>query len=394
MEIKRSLVRNKKLNAPSGNVQDIRYLYNIIAGLRIKGGRSENNNKTLEFFKKIINEYNNAKADRYGISFRPKKVNITVIKHVITELQYLNLIHKNKEYLLLTEEGENIANLIEKKDSIELKKIFSKLMLEKFSVFEFFLKRIKELSNGNGVPIPIITSEVFDKSKGDPRKIGEIYNNIISNYCSNICLSPEKLFNLLYEANLDSIEKRTEKIKKIQSIIEKFIVLEAFAPNIQSRRVYDFVRSRTTFLELTNYATFDFEGFPAEVTYLISDFNKTFNNNALIIEYSGGKIFINYPTFEEIKDYLKENILKIYDLFKNDFGYIKIADLRDRVCLELKISDNLFDRYLKKLYNENPHWLSFTYAGAEDKITEKRLPIVFETPIREIFTLLKINLER
>jgi len=60
----------------------------------------------------------------------------------------------------------------------------------------------------------------------------------------------------------------------------------------------------------------------------------------------------------------------------------------------LKISDSLFDAYLKQLYKEEPHWLSFTYSGARDKITEKRLPIIFEKPMREFFTLLKINLRR
>jgi len=64
------------------------------------------------------------------------------------------------------------------------------------------------------------------------------------------------------------------------------------------------------------------------------------------------------------------------------------------VCRELKISDSLFDAYLKQLYKEEPHRLSFTYSGARDKITEKHLPIIFEKPMREFFTLLKINLRR
>ncbi len=57
------------------------------------------------------------------------------------------------------------------------------------------------------------------------------------------------------------MENKTEKINRLQSVIEKFIVSEAFGPIIKSRRTYDFVRSRTTFLELTNYGIFDFEGF-------------------------------------------------------------------------------------------------------------------------------------
>jgi hypothetical protein len=386
MEIK------KKLNTPSGNVFDIKYLYNVIAGLRRKGGRAESNIKTIEYFKKMINDYNNAKATKYGLSFKPREVNIKVIKHVVAELKYLKLIRKENGHLILTNEGENIAVLIEKKESAELKNIFSKLMLENFNVFEHFLKRIKEVSNGNGIPIPLITSNVFDKCEEDSKKIGENYINIINKNCLNILVRPEKLYVLLEEANIDSIEKRTDKINKLQSVIEKFVLSEAFAPNIQSRRTYDFVRSRTTFLDLTNYATFDFEGFPAEVTYLISDFKPTFNHTKKTTNYSGGSIFINYPTFEEIRESLKETIVKIYNTCKDDFGYMKIADARDEICRELRISDTLLDEYIKRLYKEEPHWLSFTYAGAGDKITEKRLPIIFEKPMREFFTLFKINL--
>jgi hypothetical protein len=384
----------KKLNTPSGNIHDIKYLYNVIAGVKLKGGRVENNIKTIEYFKKMINDYNNAKAAKYGLSFKPKEVNNKVIKHIIAELIYLKLIRKENGYLALTDEGEKIASLIEKKESEELKKIFSKLMLENFRVFEYFLKRIKELSNGNGVPIPFITANVFEKCEGNPKKIGENYINIINKNCLNIFVKPEKLYVLLEEANIDSIEKRTDKIKKLQSVIEKFVVSEAFGPRIQSRRVYDFARSRTTFLELTNYAIFDFEGFPAEVTYLISDFEDTFNYTKKTINYSGGTIFINYPTFEEIRELFKETIAKVYNTYKDDFGYMKITDARDKVCRELRISDNLFDEYIKRLYKEEPHWLSFTYGGAEDKITEKRLPIIFEKPMREFFTLFKINLRR
>jgi len=205
---------NKKLNTPSGNVSDIKYLYNVIAGIKRKGGRVESNIKTIEYFKKMINDYNNAKAAKYGLSFKPREVNIKVIKHIIAELKYLKLICEENGYLILTNEGENIAVLIEKKESAELKKIFSKLMLENFNVFEYFLKRINEVSNGNGVPIPFITSNVFDKCEGDPKKVGENYINIINKNCLNISVKPEKLYIFLEEANIDSIEKKNRQDKQ------------------------------------------------------------------------------------------------------------------------------------------------------------------------------------
>jgi len=284
--------------------------------------------------------------------------------------------------------------LIEQKDSNELKKLFAKLILENFGIFKYFLKRIRDVSNGSGVPIPFITSDVFDKCRGDSKKIAENYINIVNKNCLNLISNPKRLYDLLENEKVDLTEKRTNKIKRLQAAIEKLIVLEAFTGNIQSRRLYDFVRSRTTFLELTNYAIFDFDGFPAEITYLISDFNPIFNHVTKTVDYSGGSVHINYPAFEEIRAPLKEAITKIYNAKKDDFGYIKIADMRDEICRELKISDSLFDVCIKRLYTEEPHWLSFTYSGAGDKITEKRLPIIFEKPMREFFTLLRINLRR
>jgi hypothetical protein len=384
----------KKLKMPSGNVHDIKYLYSVINSLKHREGRIENNVKTLEYFKKGLNDYNAAKAAKYGLSFKPREVNTKVVKHVLSELKNLNLIRSEKGYLMLTDEGEKIASLIENKKSEELKEVFLKLMLEKFTIFEYFIKRVKEISKGNGIPIPFITANIFDKCGGDLRKIADTYIDIIKNR-SNLILNSHKLHKLLEREKIDLIEKRTDRINKLQSNIEKFVVSEAFYPDIQSRRAYDFVRSRTTFLSLTNYANFNFDGFQAEVTYLISDFEPTsFKFFARKIDYNGGSIYLNNPKFEEIEEIVKETMTKIYNTNKDEFGYMRIADMRDHVCKELKISDYLFNTYIKGLYQKEPHWISFTYAGASEKITEKRLPIIFEKPMREFFTLIKLNLRR
>jgi hypothetical protein len=387
----------KKLKMPTGNVHDIKYLYVIINALKHKAKPLEVSDSTLEYFKKALNDYNEAKAAKYGLSFRPRSVNTRVVKHLLLELKNLNLIFYEKgRHIMLTDEGEKIATLIENKKAEELKVAFVKLILEKFSVFEFFLKRIIEVSNGNGVPIPFITSEVLDNYKEDFKEISDAYIEIVKNSTGiNIDSSKNKLYDILERERIDLIPKKVDKVKKFQGIIEKFIISEAFYPEIKSRRVYDFVRARTTFLELTNYANFNFSGLPAEVVYLISDFrNHVFKYSTKEIEYETGKIFLHKPEFDEIKEDLKTVMKKVYDNNKDEFGYMKISHMRDLVCRELKISDRLFDIYVKKLYQENPHWISFTYSGASDKITEKQLPITFEKPMGEIYTLIKLNLRR
>jgi len=376
---------------PSGNVHDHRYLYAVIAALRQRGGYAESDPGILDYFRKAINEYNYAKASRYGLSFKPREVNIDVVKHIVGELRDLNLMKSENGRLALTNEGENIASMIERRDSDGLRKAFARLMLEKYSVFESFLKRLKEVSGSNGIPIPSVSSSVFDRCEGDPLRIADSYLSILRESCSGLILNTRKLYSALQEANIASIEKRTEKIEKLQSIIERYVIEEAFSPSIKSRRVYDFVRSRTSFLELTNYAVFDFEGFPAEVAYLISDFSPVFPHSVKTLQYASGCIYINYPSFEEILEQFKNAIIRAYNAKKDEFGYAKIADVRDQVCRQLRVSDNLFDTYFKRLYQEEPHWLSLTYSGAADIVTEKRLPIVFEKPTRELFTLLRIT---
>ena len=190
--------------------------------------------------------------------------------------------------------------------------------------------------------------------------------------------------------NLESIEKRTAR-ERIQSVIEKFIVSALFPGNITNRRSYDFVRSRTTYLELTNYSIQDAFGYPVEATYLISDFSPPEHWHTEELDFSEGRLYINRPYYEEIRERLKGSIEKGYMGKRNEIGFAKVADVRDFVCRDLRISDDLFDDHIKRLYQEEPHWISFTYGGAADKVSEKRLPIVLNTPAREFFTYLRVN---
>ncbi|MGI0014510.1 MAG: hypothetical protein ACREBU_13870, partial [Nitrososphaera sp.] len=302
-----------KLSMPPGNVHDIRYLYTIIAGVKQKGGRVVANAETLDFLTRLVNDYNEARATRYALSFRPKGVNVKVVKHAVAELRYLALLDREDGHLVLTRRGEEAARLIAERESGELKEVFTQLMLENFRIFEFLLKRIDEVSSGAGVPIPQVTAAIFDKCAGDPRTLAEKYIDIASRSCPMVFANATGLYTSLEAEGVASIERRTEKLDKLQSILERFIVSQVFGPIIQSRRAYDFVRSRTTFLELTNYGTFEFGGFPAEITYLISDFERPFTQGSREVRYRGGKLYINRPVFEKIKDALRRSIAEVYD---------------------------------------------------------------------------------
>lgn len=128
----------------------------------------------------------------------------------------MKLIRSENKHLVLSNDGENVALLIERRDSDELKQIFARLMLENYSIFEIFLKRLNEISGSKGLPVPFISSDAFTRCEEDPIKIGESYVHIIKETCPNLVLSPHRLYSILEEANIASLGKRTEKMAKGQ----------------------------------------------------------------------------------------------------------------------------------------------------------------------------------
>ncbi len=384
----------RRLSMPSGSVHDLRYLYAVVAALARRNGRVQQSKATLQYLAKAINDYNEAKASRFGLSFKPRGVNTEVVKNVVDEIRDLRLIVVEDEYLALTDAGQNVAALIDKGDSQRLKTTFGALILETYTVFESFLTVLKRTSRGYGIPIPSVNASLYDRYQENPEKIGAAYLGILGDQCPGLALNPDRLAVSFAEVKITSIEKRTRRIEALQSILEKHVIQQAFDPVIKSRRVYDFVRARTTFLEFTNYAILEFGGTPAELTYTISDFSLTFAHDVRTVEYASGTVYVNSPSYEEVLDEFRSSISRAYGAKSDEFGYAKIAEVRDQVCRELRVSDNLFDEYLKRLYREEPNWLSLTYSGASDIVTEKRLPIVFEKPVRELFTLLRLTQRR
>ena len=384
----------KRLGMPSGNVPDLKYLYAVVSALARKDGRIQQSNEMLQYLAKTINDYNEAKNNRYGISFKSRGVNTEVVKNVVEEIRNLRLIVVEDGYLELNDVGKKVASLIDKGDSQQLKTTFGALTLETYAVFEKFMIMLINTSGGNGIPIPSINANLFDRYQESPEKIGNAYLEMLYNHCPGIPLDTSRLATSFKEANIASIVKRTPRIEILQSILEKYVIQQAFAPYIKSRRVYDFVRSRTTFLEFTNYSILDFGGIPAEVTYTTSDFSPVFAHGMRTVDYRSGKVYINLPKYEEIFEEFRGAVSRSYSAKSDEFGYAKIADVRDLVCREMRIADNLFDEYLKRLYSAEPNWLTLTYSGASDIVTEKRLPILIEKPVRELFTLLRITQRR
>ncbi|MBE2228444.1 MAG: hypothetical protein IAE93_13900 [Ignavibacteria bacterium] len=377
------------IKAPTGNIHDVKYLYTILYGIFQRNYELPDTPKTLEFFKKLINDYNTSKAIRYNLSLRPKEVNVGTIENILKELKNLSLIEYKNDKIVLNGIALEVCSLIKDKKSEELRLLFAKLMLDNFTVFNTFLKTTMSFDKKE-VCIPNLNSGFMDRHNSDENKILSLYIAYYATQYKNILFDHGELIDSLHEANYGELINRGDKIKKLQSVLEKYFVTKLFSGNITSRRQYDFIRTRCAVLDMANYAIFDTDGLSFEITYLISSFEPEFEHFNKVAYYAG-ELYMNSPEFLQIERKLIESARLIYNNKKDEFGYAKIADVRDYVCRDLRITDRLFDNYIIRIHIKDPSLIKFTYSGASDKITEKRLPIIIDKQLREFYTFIKIK---
>src|SRR3989442_9139704 len=148
----------KKLKIPPAGVHDVRYLYTIIDGLKRRGGKIDNNHNAMEYLRRLINSYNDSKATSFGLSYKPREVNTVIVEDAVNELLVLGMIQKEGGHFSLTDLGGHVFTLIEKRESRALRHIFAKAMLDNYSIFGYFLQRLRAISDSEGCLIPEVTS--------------------------------------------------------------------------------------------------------------------------------------------------------------------------------------------------------------------------------------------
>src|SRR6266852_3083719 len=156
----------EKLKIPAASVHDTRYFYALVSGIDQKGGKVESSERTLEYFRRLINDYNQSKASSYGLSHKAADVSINLVKDAVGELSTMGLIDRKNEAFALTELGDKIARMISGRERDQLRRLFARAMFDSYSIFEYFLRRIKSATRGEGVPLPAVTSEVFNRYDG------------------------------------------------------------------------------------------------------------------------------------------------------------------------------------------------------------------------------------
>ncbi len=299
-------------------------------------------------------------------------------QQVISESLSCGLIHEKSGLISLTERGKNCLSLALKSK----RDFYDELLIileERYSAFYHLVKLCyKQNKNHNGLLIFPIYS---------PRKLGFDKKEMKTN--ENLLEYSQKLRktlerdiekNLGFKKDLNSPE--IELLKKLiddkllsqnkddlfdstqyNSIISRF---RKYWLNYFLKQIYEYPFSFTTFniwvergKQLGVIHTTEFyPNFDGRLVYPTSIIVKNNENPDLMNSYNYGQgefLFIHKPVWNNNKNKFIDTLHNSYfDLKINKrSNFIRISDLREKVCYKLKLPSFIFNEFLQETYNES-----------------------------------------
>lgn len=300
-------------------------------------------------------------------------------KQVISESIACGLLKEQNDFLTLTKKGKKCVSV-----GIKNKRNFYDFILNilenKYSAFYHLIKLCyAQNSSKNGLLIFPIYS---------PRKLGfdkkeMVTNNHLFTYSKKLrttlendiqkfllikksLIEPEKeLIKKLLDDNILTSDNKNDLFnsKKYNSIIGRF---RKFWLNYFLKELYEYPFSFTTFniwvergkqLGVINTTEF-YPNFDGRLVYPTSIIVKENKNADLVKSYEYGQgesLYIHKPKWISNKNKFIDTLHNSYFDLKNSkrANFIRISDLREKVCYKLKLPTFIFNNFLQETYNES-----------------------------------------
>ncbi|MBU2929277.1 hypothetical protein [Winogradskyella psychrotolerans] len=324
-------------------------------------------------YKKLIiddsEELSDSQVARYKYTF----------KQVISESLSCGLLNEKEHLLSLTKKGRNTLN-IGLRDKRAFYDVILKILEKKYSAFYHLIKLCYEQnSSKNGLLIfPIYSPRKLGFDKKEMKT-----NNHLIKYSNKLRVTLEKDIEKFLSVKMSLKEPEKELIKKLidddilvsgdldnlfnslkyNAIIGRF---RKFWLNYFLNEIYEYPFSFTTFniwvergkqLGVIHTTEFypNFDGRLVYPTSIIVEDNK---NNDLVKAYDYGQgefLFIHKPKWKNNKNKFIDTLHNSYFDLKNNkrTNFIRISDLREKVCYKLKLPTFIFNNFLQETYNES-----------------------------------------
>lgn len=327
------------------------------------------------------------------------------------------------ENLFLTEKGEQILLEYEEKRTFEFNRSLFYLMEQKYYAFHYLVnfcykankKRSGLLIFPNYSPLKLhfertdikTTADIIKYSESLVKKLQEDIKEYLDQ-TKDLTSQNNNLINRLIKAELLPENKSEHFDDKRYNVLIKRI--RDFWLSYFLKDIYGYEYSFSTF-DIWTYrgkqvgiihVTAFYPGFNGIIVYptsviLNSRASKDFER---IFEYSNGDyLYIHRPSWgdERTQEKFVESLTNAYfDIRKSNRSYfVNLADLRELVCYNMKISQQLFDEFLEKAYRLNlVGQLKVNISLEADKLPQetsamylKREPVMVDGRYRNIIAI-------
>lgn len=304
---------------------------------------------------------------------------IYTFEQVIAEAVNYGLVKDKNRTLVLTETGLKYLSLGEDKKRDFYESLLESMESRYFAFFDLINLCYNQNKTKNGLLIfPIYSPLKLGFVKSEMKKNGDWINysiklkrkleadilNFLGQKRDLTEANDILLSNLLGDSLLSSDKDKLFDQKLYNSIISRF---RKFWLNYFLNNIYDYKHSFETFniwvergkqLGIIHTTEFypDFDG---RLVFPTSIIVKKNNNKDLIPVYSysnGDKLFIHKLAWNrDNQDAFVEALVYCYFDLKRSRGthFVRISDLRERVCYKKRIPSFVFNEFLEKIYNKN-----------------------------------------
>lgn len=324
-------------------------------------------------------KYRKLTTDQSELSEKQVKRYIYTFEQVIFEAVNYNLIKDNKKNLILTDLGNECLLFGEKDKRLFYEKLLVLMENHFFAFFDLINLCYSQNKTKNGLLIfPIYSPRKLGFEKDDMKKNRDWYlfskklqkklESDISNFLEqdiNLNEANESLLNTLYDDKL--IDKDLNGFynkSNYNSIISRF---RKYWLNYFLNKIYNYKHSFETFniwvergkqLGIIHSTEF-YPNFDGRLVYPTSLIINNTNNRDLVnvFTYKNNlKLYIHKLEWtQNNQDNFVDALVDCYFALKRDRGthFIRISDLRERVCYKKRIPSFVFNEFLEKIYLRN-----------------------------------------
>lgn len=358
------------------------YIFILLQSCKIYDDRNKIflNFKTLKEKESLgESKYKKLTQEQSNLSQKQVQRYIYTFEQVISEAVNYGLVKERNRTLNLTETGMKYLLLGEKKKSDFYENLLNSMESRYFAFYHLIKLCYNQNKTKNGLLIfPIysplklgfVKSEM--KTNGDwinyslklKKKLETDISNFLEQKLDLSAANDILISNLLHDSLLSTDKEKLFEQKLYNSIISRF---RKFWLNYFLNNIYDYKYSFETFniwvergkqLGIIHTTEF-FPDFDGRLVFPTSIIVKKNNNKDLVQMYSyshGENLYIHKLEWNrDNQDAFVEALVYCYFDLKRSRGthFIRISDLRERVCYKKRIPSFVFNEFLEKIYNKN-----------------------------------------